>query len=162
MLSASCSVGYLDILVWFAFELKDGVKLDCTPVGLWKCFAFATWAAIAFIAFVLIDVSQFLVSKYSFRNAANSELGIKHGFESTLLLLVVGAIAAWVVGAFAYFIDLVNPTIQTSAAVGVLWQVVYAQMLARLKGVLPEAERGPPDDEMPEQTLTTEEFDEQA
>lgn len=157
----NCPAGIFDILVWFAFEPKEWA--DCEVSKLSQCLAFATWAAISFMAFVIVDLSRFLVSKYSFKISADSQLGIQHGLFSTLFLLFVGTIAAWVVGVFAYLIDLLNPTIQTSAAVGVLWQVTYVQMLARLKGVVTGA--GPwapeaPDEEVPEQEPTIEEEEE--
>jgi hypothetical protein len=121
-------------LVFDAFDTHD----RCA--GETAVLAFATLAALSFAAFVVIDVFVLLVRRYGFAARGAGEFGIDDaGTPGSIVLkavvvLVLGAAAAWIVAFFAAIVEFVETAPQTAVATGVLWQVTYAQLLSRFGG----------------------------
>jgi hypothetical protein len=75
-----------------------------------------------------------LVRRYGFAASRAGELGVDAngiGFGGALGIIVFGMVAAWIVAFFGAIIDFLQLAPQTAVATGVLWQVTYAQLLAR-------------------------------
>ena len=112
-------------------------------------FAFATLAALSFAAFVVIDQIVALVRRFGFTASGAGSLGINLDGSLAAIaakvfgIIMFGMIAAWIVAFFAAVVDFLQLAPQTAVATGVLWQVIYAQLLARFGGK-GKAEVSPP------------------
>ena len=99
--------------------------------------SFATLAAVSFGAFVVVDLMVFVVRRFGFAAAGAGSLTIERdgtwwGISlKTLAIVLFGMIAAWIVAFFAAVVEFLQLAPQTAVATGVLWQVTYAQLLAR-------------------------------
>lgn len=117
--------------------------------------AFACLAALAFGAFVIIDVMVALVRKYGFAAEGAGSMGIDSGgeasgwriFGKSLFVILFGMIAAWIVAFFAAVVDFLQTAPHTAVATGVLWQVTYAQLLNRFGQTVKDPQAEKPDRE---------------
>lgn len=101
-------------------------------------YAFATLAACSFAAFVVVDLIVYTVARSGMTATGAGNLAIKwegSGWALALKLfpiILFGMVAAWIVALFAAIVEFLQLAPQTAIAAGVLWQVTYAQLLARL------------------------------
>jgi hypothetical protein len=116
------------------FDAYDGAE-RCTDVH--GVCAFATLAALSFAAFVVVDLMVFVVRRFGFAAAGAGSLTIERDGTwwgitlKTLAIVLFGMLAAWIVAFFAAIVEFLQLAPQTAVATGVLWQVTYAQLLAR-------------------------------
>lgn len=142
--AADCST-VIDAFGRLVFDAHD--KLDrCTNSE--GVYAFAFLAALSFAAFVTIDLLVALVRKYGFAAEGAGDLGVKRdavGWTQVIttgLIIVFGAVAAWIVAFFAAVVDFLQTAPHTAVATGVLWQVTYAQMLNRFGSTIKSPKNG--------------------
>ena len=121
----------------------------CTNVS--GVYAFAALAALSFGAFVIVDLMVFVVRRFGFAAVGAGTLTIERegtwwGISLKALAIVLfGMIAAWIVAFFAAVVEFLQLAPQTAIATGVLWQVTYAQLLARFgRDEEPRADDPPP------------------
>ena len=134
---------FLESLLGFLFgvaEPKDNVLL-----GL----VFATTCAFGFVVFVIIDFLRFMIRRLDVARGRGLGLHIDHGGK-TVVYLLLGACAAWLVGLMAYITNLFQPAPVSAIAVGVTWEFVFEQLIGRAQGQEPEA-RPVDDDETDQQ-----------
>jgi hypothetical protein len=128
------------------FDSHDSLERCTNDQGV---YAFAVLAALAFGAFVVIDQIVALVKRFGFAATGAGNLGITLAgspFWIAIKLLGIvafGMVAAGIVAFFAAIVDFLQLAPQTAVAAGVLWQVIYAELLERL------GERGQPDSRPP-------------
>jgi len=125
--------GWATFLLWFVF---DGTPTErppgFTPERAWSCLAFSCVAAAAFAAIVTIDLSVAMVRRFGFPAVGSGSLNIRHGVKATGMVVLFGAVGAFVVAGLAVLSGLLQVNAQTAVVAGVTWQVVYARMLARM------------------------------
>lgn len=151
------------------FDAHDTFERCEDPTGV---LAFAFLAALAFGAFVIIDVMVALVRKYGFAAEGAGQMGLQSDTEGSwvfagkaLFVILFGMIAAWIVAFFAAVVDFLQTAPHTAVATGVLWQVTYAQLLNRFGATVAPQPDGdvdtdaviPVDDEIEIQPTTEEE-----
>jgi|GEM_PF-3078799 len=119
--------GVFGALLAFVFRTAEN------PDGMTEGVVFATTCALAFFVFVLIDLLRFLVGKMRLAPGGGTVLNIRHGWRSTALYLVLGSVAAWLVGLVAYIMDVFQPDPVPAIAVGVTWEFVFDRLVKQLK-----------------------------
>ena len=126
--------GFSEAFWRLLFDAYDGADRCTDTHGV---LAFATLASISFGAFVVVDLMVFIVRRFGFAAAGAGTLTIERdgtwwGISlKTLAIVLFGMVAAWLVAFFAIVIEFLQLAPQTAVATGVLWQVTYAQLLAR-------------------------------
>ena len=129
----SCS-GFSDAFFRLLFDAHDTLQRCNDANGV---YAFATLASLAFGAFVLIDILVAIVRHFGFAAEDAGALGMDGDGNvwttsfKAIGVVAFGMIAAWLVAFFAAIIDFLQMAPHTAVATGVLWQVTYAQLLAR-------------------------------
>lgn len=125
--------GWAEFLLWFVFDGAPGERpAGFLPQRAWNCLAFAVVAAAAFVAIVTIDLSVTMVRRFGFPADGSGSLNIRHGLVATAMVILFGAVGAFVVAGLAVLSGLLQINTQTAVVAGVTWQVVYAKMLARM------------------------------
>lgn len=116
------------------FDAYDSAE-RCSDI--YGVYAFATLAALSFGAFVVVDMMVFLVRRFGFAATGAGSLTIERDGSwwgvgiKTLAIILFGMVAAWIVALTAAVVEFLQLAPQTAIATGVLWQVTYAQLLAR-------------------------------
>lgn len=116
------------------FESYDGLDKCGNVSGV---YAFAWLASLAFGAFVVVDMMVFLVRRFGFAATGAGTLTIERNGTwlsislKTAGIILFGMIAAWIVAFAAVIVQFLQLAPQTAIAAGVLWQITYAQLLAR-------------------------------
>lgn len=156
--------GFAEFLVWFAFSGADATKNgQYADSNAWMAVGFATISALSFGAIVVVDLSAVIITRIGFGSAKGGALGLRHGW-GTLLVIVFGAVGAWIVGLLAVMIDMFEIKAQTAVLSGIAWQVVYAKIIERAgtAGSIPDAAKPAADAGLVkvEQSVTTEEEEE--
>lgn len=130
---AACS-GFQDAFHRLVFDTHDQLS-RCTDAN--GVYAFATLASLAFGAFVIIDLLVAIVRHFGFAANDAGDLGMNDqggvwitSFKA-IGVIIFGMVAAWLVAFFAAIIDFLQMAPHTAVATGVLWQVTYAQLLAK-------------------------------
>jgi len=136
----ACS-GFSEAFWRLLFDAHDALPRCADANGV---LAFATLASLAFAAFVVIDLLVAIVRHFGFAADEAGEFGMgdQGGVVITSIkaigVIVFGMIAAWLVAFFAAVIDFLQMAPHTAVATGVLWQVTYAQLLARFGSTVKE------------------------
>lgn len=142
--AADCSTA-IDAFSRLVFDAHDTMDRCTNSQGV---YAFASLAALSFAAFVTIDLLVALVRKHGFAAEGAGDLGVRRDgvgipqLKTTLLIIIFGAVAAWIVAFFAAVVDFLQTAPHTAVATGVLWQVTYAQLLNRFGSTIKSPKDG--------------------
>lgn len=107
----SDETGFWDVLINFIVPHPD------TPV-------FLAASAIMGLLSVAVDAIFFGVR-------GKSLLGVRHGWGTTLKLVVVWPLGATIIGLMGNAFTILQPTIYAAVAVGIGWPAIFAQIVER-------------------------------